>query len=82
MKKGINILKEYGINRICKVSGDSNHSTKGVAAWVNNEMTRLSSEFENFKGDATKTVAHDTITVKKNVENGLSRYYAKAAEVI
>ena len=81
VKKDMNTLREDGINKASQVSEDLHHSSEDVTALVNSGLAQLGSEFEKVKGDATKTVADATTTVKKNVGNGLSQFNAKAEEV-
>ena len=78
VKNAVKTRIEDGINTISK---DLDHSTENVEARFKSDLAQFSNEFEEAKGDATKTIAHATTKVMKNVGNGLSQFFSKTAEV-
>jgi ElaB/YqjD/DUF883 family membrane-anchored ribosome-binding protein len=78
VKNAVNNRIEDGINT---VSNDLGHSTEIAEARIKSGVAQFSNEFEKAKDDATTTVADATTKVIKNVGNGLSQFFGKAAEV-
>ena len=78
VKNAVKTRIEDGINTISK---DLDHSSENVEARFKSDLAQFSNEFEEAKGDATKTIAHTTNKIVKNVGNGLSHFFSKTAEV-
>ena len=78
LKNAVKDRIEDGINTVSK---DLNHSTENAEARFKSVLADFSNEFEDAKGDASKSIAHTTSKVMKNVGNGLSHFFSKAADV-